>query len=308
MSKNIIYVALLGGIAIHGCANKTATDQQADESAAEQGDHPCGTKTAEACLAAARAEWKPGGGPTEKAEQLLGGACDKGSEEACVTLGQHWVGQERGDTGYRLLAVACSERKMGSACRWAGETVQAGHGVPASRAAALSHYKQACTLGDQAGCFQIGAYTMTGEGGAPKDPETGLVKMVKACKMGHIEGCEILKKNGVDPQSFEIEEAPPAETVKVKKVGIEWELTPSISGVATINKITCDKPFRDKRMCHVTMDFKQGFRHGLVLVTTYDGDGVETQQMSMRVPKKAGKSKSRVRLGMDTKKVVLRLN
>ncbi|MFN3201624.1 MAG: tetratricopeptide repeat protein [Bradymonadia bacterium] len=309
MSKNIIYVALLGGIVIHGCANKTATDRQTDEAAAKQEDHPCGTKTAEACLAAASAEWEPGGGPTEKAELLLGGACHRGSEEACVILGQHWVAEERGDTGFMLLARSCLDRSMASACRWAGEVSHSGLGVEKNHEAALGYFNKACKLGDQAGCFQTGAYAMTGLGDAPRDPEWGLKTMVAACKAGHEKGCGILKKQGVDIETFNLDVGQePAETIKVKKVGIEWELTPSISGVATINKITCDKPFRDKRMCHVTMDFKRGFRAALVLVTTYDGDGVETQQMNMRVPKKAGKSKSRVRLGMDTKKVVLRLD
>lgn len=240
--------------------------------------------------------------------QYLFGACDLGSLTACTRLGQRFIGAGKGGSGIRMLEGACN-KGHGDACRWAGEAYQAGvGGVPEDGPKAVDAYEKGCRAKDQAACFNRGAFYMTGRGGTPKDKARGLELMTAACRAGYSEGCGILATNGVDVSAGAGTGAAGggAEEASVQRLaGIGWEVSGRLVDRLRLTKVKCEEPFRDKKMCHMTLTTSARFgKREIVWATVYDRSGAQTARSIITTPEQPGAAKQRIRVGVDTRKVV----
>jgi hypothetical protein len=103
------------------------------------------------------------GGPREepRARAILDRACRAGEASACAFLGLiHTEGlgvpyrPEYFRVGATLWKRAC-ELGRAAACWHYGSLLRGGHGVPRNPSLAVRYFRQACSMGDSAGCDDL---------------------------------------------------------------------------------------------------------------------------------------------------------
>ena len=238
-------------------------------------------------------------------------ACGLGSQTACTRLGQLFVGHDRGAQGVAVLEASCGKGHA-DACVWAAEVWRGGMGgAPEDRNKAETAYKAACKLGNPHGCYYSGVALLTADGADRAQREKGLAMMEDACRAGFKKGCQQLAEKGIVVEPTGSTTPTPSKPVVKKAEGISWVISAELAGRMKLDKVRCEKPFHGKKMCHLTMEYPQGwsFRDGMVMATTYDGDGVQTLRVNVG-PNKAdvgGTVRDRLRVETSTKRVVIGL-
>ncbi len=132
------------------------------EDAARLARKACTLGDQNGCVEAVKYEFMPDEGPLERSAEL----CDKGSAEACLSLGE------------ALLAESAFDPMSGPLARLA--------------------YKRGCDFGSKMGCAVYGALLYDGTGGR-RDPARGEALVREGCANGIEEACAYLAMNGLQP-------------------------------------------------------------------------------------------------------------
>ncbi len=163
-----------------------------------ESEHPCGSRSGAACLAAAEdlVQSDRAGGL-----ELLQDACERLRDgPACEGLGRQLIG--RGDprageeqTGVRSpfgIGAAALESgcrlDQGSSCYELGRLTLRGVGLPGGEARAREWFGRACALGEAEGCLDLGILLENGRGGEAS-PVEARGRFVRACQLESGRGC-----------------------------------------------------------------------------------------------------------------------
>lgn len=162
-----------------------------------------------------------GDGLTPEVRQLAL-SCDAGSSEACFNVGvlfDEGKGMPADKNKAAMAYKAACEKGENRGCHRLGVMLVSGQGIPRDIGAGIRLLNQACDKGfgqscevmlnglnsacvednDADACTLVGRFFITGEKGLRKDMNKGVTYLRRGCKLGDKDGCEDLKKLGLEP-------------------------------------------------------------------------------------------------------------
>lgn len=183
--------------------------------------------------------------------------------------------------------------------------------TPTEAADLLRH---ACKQGSLKGCMVRGVDLLQSDNA--QDQEAGFNLLKQTCEKGNEGACDIVQT--MNAEIAKLQEAARGErsgspasasNETIEAVGISWTVKGDLARRLKLKSVRCDEPFRDKMMCHLTMEFPQGWsvRDGMAMATAYDREGVQTERMHVS-PNRAdvgGTVREKLRIETGTKRVLI---
>ncbi len=250
-------------------------------------------------------------------------ACMADDRDACLRVLE--AAEKAGDERKQLGATAkLCDLGNGAACFNLGVTFAKGEGGPKDLQRAVTAFVKACEHNHAKSCTQAGLMLFDGEG-VPADAEAGTTLLERACGLGEPqEVCNLAKtRRAIIREQAQIAGlkgklagAPSgagqgsAGAVASKFEGIEWVVQPELAPNFRLRTVKCDEPFRDKRMCHLTIELPEGWspqHNGMAVAKMLDAEGVQTGQMHVSpVSADPGQVvRERLRIEVATRRVVI---
>jgi len=243
----------------------------------------CEQQNAHACLFLAILTEKGEGTAADKAKAagLYEKACSGGNTEACVSLSGMY---------------------------------EKGEGVLTDPRKSLELLLIACKGSNATGCYLAGLTLLDSDD--PSIKQAGLAALRKACDLGDKDACKSARQEAEFQATMASVSAPgpvgdhhQQPDVSSRFVGVEWVVSGGISRAFQLKKVTCQEPFRNHRMCELTISLPEGWEGGMrpVQGRVLDGDGAQTAQWmvgGMLNAEPGRVVRDRFRIDTDTKRVV----
>ena len=154
----------------------------------------CDFGVAEACRLAAEA-YLEGDGATQQLEvalELFARACELGSAESCLELADRYeqgLGMEASASQATEWFGAACELGTGDACRVVADYHTDGTIPDADPGQATAWYRRGCDHGDPVSCMNLVAVMEATLPNGQELPDEALAYLVRACRVGWVDGC-----------------------------------------------------------------------------------------------------------------------